>query len=166
MPQTERKNFLFYYQQFKNKIFNYFWYRTGFNQELTEDLTADVFLRAYEHFEGFNPAYPFQSWIFAIAHNHLVNFYKKQYNIASLAETAATSEQEQEEKLLIKLDAQIVQQALVNLPAGQQDLIIMHYINDLSIKEIAEILQKEENAARVALSRALDALRRLINNKI
>ena len=65
------------YWRFKDKIYNYFYYRTGFNKSVAEDLTSTVFLSALEHFDSYDKSRPFQPWIFRIAHNLLVNHYRQ-----------------------------------------------------------------------------------------
>src|SRR6056297_1297796 len=70
------KHFLGFYKQYSNKIYNYFFYRVNFNDEVAEDLTSEVFLKAYKHFDSFDQSQSFQAWIFSIAHNHLANYYR------------------------------------------------------------------------------------------
>jgi RNA polymerase sigma-70 factor (ECF subfamily) len=54
---------------------------------------------------------------------------------------------------------------LADLKEDYQEVIILHYINDLSVKEIAKTLNKPEGTVRVMIHRGLSALRALINNE-
>ena len=70
------KIFLDNYNKYLDKIYNYIWYRVGFDKSVTEDLCSEIFLKAYKGFKDFDQSKPFQSWIYAIAKNHLLNYYR------------------------------------------------------------------------------------------
>ena len=72
----EDRCILRYYQQYRHKIYNYFWYRVNFNRSLAEDMTAEVFLRVVDKFDRFDQSRPFQPWLYAIARNLLLNYYR------------------------------------------------------------------------------------------
>ncbi len=57
------------YKKYKDKIYNYFWYRVNFNEEIAEDLCSEAFLRAFDKFDVFDKEREFQPWIYAIAKN-------------------------------------------------------------------------------------------------
>ncbi|MEK9132264.1 MAG: RNA polymerase sigma factor [Patescibacteria group bacterium] len=149
------------YEEHKNVIFNYILYRVGFNKATAEDLTSEIFLKAWKAFETFDRSRSFKTWVFAIAHNHLVNFYasgKKQ--TLSLDEAIEiVKELPSSEKLNEKLEIENVMKIVKMLPESQQELVIMKYVNDMSNTEIAQALNKEEGAIRTALSRSLTAIR-------
>lgn len=153
--------FIRYYQQLRDKIFTYFWYRVNFDRSLAEDLTSDVFLKAYERFDSFDQTRPFKAWVYAIAHNHLVNFYKQQKPFMSLDEfdQEFASTETPVVQIEIKIEVEQILAVLPQLSAERKDIVIMRYVNELSMGEIAEILGKDEGAVRTALSRALADLR-------
>ena len=64
-------DFLKHYNQYKDKIFNYFWYRLNFNRAEAEDMTQDVFLKALDNFDKFDPDRSFQAWIYTISKNYI-----------------------------------------------------------------------------------------------
>jgi len=64
-----------------------------------------------------------------------------------------------EEKMALNSDLEQVKAALTNLKEDYQNVIIWRYLDDLPIPEIAKILDKSEEAARVMLHRALKALK-------
>lgn len=154
------KEFTRYYEQHKNAIFNYILYRIGFDRDTAEDLTSEIFLKAFEYFASYDTSRPFKNWIFTIAHNHLVNYYTTKRetlpleDVTELVKTASATDTLENHMTIEK-----ILMLMTKLPPAQRDLIIMRYVNDLSNREIAEILHKEEGALRTALSRALTALR-------
>jgi len=164
MQTNADKMFLEHYEKYKDKIFNYFWYRVNFNRATAEDLTSEVFLKAFEKFDRYDQRRPFQPWIFAIAHNHLVNFYKISGRQTPLENLLPVFEAKEEDPN-IHLDAEIVIKEINDLPDYQKDVLIMRYVNGLSNQEIAEALDKDESAIRVAIHRALNLLKEKIDAK-
>ena len=164
MAQKDADEFLTYYQKYKHKIFNYFWYRTGFKQELAEDLTSEVFIKALRKFSSFKKDLSFQAWIYQIAHNHLIDHFRKnKYDQVELEEAMHVPDQRVGNKNME--DKVFLQQVLDNiksLPDYYQEILVLKYINHLETTEIANILEKEEGAVRTALHRGLKELRKTI----
>jgi len=154
------QEFTRYYEEHKTAIFNYILYRVSFNRYTAEDLTSDIFLKAFEAFEKYDRARPFKTWIFTIAHNHLINYYAGRKDTLPLEEAV---EIVKETPISEDVDHQMIISKLLHLvsklPAEKREILIMRYVNDLSNSEIAGILGKEEGAIRTALSRAVASLR-------
>lgn len=152
-----------YYEQHNKGVFNYVFYRVGLNRHTAEDLTSEIFLKAFEHFDQYDRNRPFKTWIFTIAHNHLVNFFIAKKELLPLDEAKVLSHHSSVDEIDAKMKKEQVLALVDELPPPQRDLLIMRYVNDLSNREIAEILKKEEGAVRTALSRALTLLRNNYN---
>lgn len=153
------KEFLQYYEKFKDKIFNYFMYRVNFDREKAEDLTSEVFLKALENFDRYERDRPFQAWIYAIAHNHLVNHYRIAYREIGLSE-----ESDQAIDMISDIDANLelerVKGVIEALPDSSRDILLMRFMDGLSNDEICQALGKEDGAVRTQMSRALKELRK------
>lgn len=163
MAENKKQNFLHYYDQFKDKIFNYFWYRVGFNRALAEDLTSDVFLKALKNFQDFDQSRSFQSWIYAVAKNHLLNHYRtvNRETDLELAEKLDSSELSQIEN---KLELEEIFSVINQMENYHREVLILRFADGFDNKEIAEILDKDEGAVRTQISRALEELRKRIKN--
>lgn len=156
------KDFLSHYNAFFEKVYRYIFFRVGKNRELAEDLTSEIFLKAFENFESFDGVRPFAVWIYRIAHNHLVDYYKK-----VKAEIVPIEDAENDLKVNVdyqydfdkEIDLEKVKGLLEKLPQVQMDVVIMKYVNDLTNPEIAQILKTNEAHVRVLQHRALSALR-------
>lgn len=143
-------------------MYRYIFFRVGKKRELAEDLTSEIFMKALENFEKYDHVRPFAVWIYRIAHNHLVDYYKK-----VKAEIVPIEEVENELRLNVKyqeeldneLDLEKVKEALEKLPDSQKEVVMMKYINDLTNPEIAEILNTNEAHVRVLQHRALSSLK-------
>lgn len=161
MPHPDSQHeFTRYYEEHKKTIFNYILYRTGFDRDVAEDLTSEIFLKAYRAFDSYDRKRSFKTWVFAIAHNHLVNYYAAKKNVLPLEEAIEVvkevpATENLDEKMLVSKILHLVSK----LPEAQRELVTLRYVNDLSHEEIARIVGKEEGAVRTALSRAIATLR-------
>lgn len=161
MPHTDAlQEFTRYYEEHKKTIFNYLLYRVGFDRDMAEDLTSDVFLKAFQAFDSYDRNRSFKTWVFTIAHNHLVNYYAARKTVLPLEEVVEVVKEVPatemlDEKMLVSKILHLVSK----LPAAQQELVTLRYVNDLSHQEIAGIVGKEEGAVRTAISRAIATLR-------
>jgi RNA polymerase sigma-70 factor (ECF subfamily) len=160
-------NFLSYYNQFKDKIFNYFLYRVGFDRALAEDLTSEVFIKALKNFSGFDRSKKFQSWIYAIAHNHLVNHYlqsaKDTIPLEVVEDFLSVPDDNNFEK---KYEADKVLKVIDTMESNDREVLRLKFIDEMSNQEISEIIGKEEGAVRTQISRSLSKLRGMLDNNL
>ncbi len=154
----ENRCFLRYYQQYRHKIYNYFWYRVNFNRSLAEDMTAEAFLRVIDKFDSFDQSRPFQPWLYAIARNLLLNYYRTANREVELTQAEQVS-QDFFTKVNSHIDFTRVIILVRTLPEYYQEIILLKYVDELDNQEIAQVLGKNEGAIRTQLSRALKVLK-------
>lgn len=157
-----KDNFIGYYDKFKNKIFVYFLYRVNFNKDLAEDLTSEVFLKALKSFESFDTTRSFQSWIFTIAHNHLVNFYRTANRETQLFEDHYLT-QVDTHKVELAYELEAVMKVINQMEPSDREILLLRFVDELSNTEIAKLLGKEEGAIRTKMSRSLAKLRSMLD---
>lgn len=161
---AEPKNsFLGYYEQYKNKIFVYFFYRVNFNRAIAEDLTSEVFLKALDSFENFDQERSFQSWIFAIAHNHLVNYYRVSHRETELLENQFVSTVELD-RIDSNQEVERIFAAINKMSDSDKEVLLLRFVDQLSNSEIATLLEKDEGAIRTKMSRSLAKLRDILQS--
>ena len=179
MAVKARKIFSQLYDQYINKIYRFIFLKVN-SQEIAEDLTSETFLRFWKAFKqgkDYNPPAALppmrapienpQAFLYQIARNLVIDFYrqKSQTKIISAEYQEITDPRVNlEEKAVFNSDLEIIRQTLTNLKEDYQTVIIWHYLDDLSIPEIAKNLNKSEEAVRVTLHRALKSLREKIKN--
>lgn len=136
--------------------------RLNFNREQAEDILMDVVLKAYENFDKFDSRKgTFKTWIFTIAHNHLVNFWrdsskKKTVSIEKLEEGGVSvGSVEHEDLVTPSLENKKIQKALSLMSESEREMISLRYFEDMEFKEMAAILNKKEGAIRTGLSRSM-----------
>lgn len=164
MTKDEFTNF---YNQNIDRIFRYLFLRTN-SLEIAQDLTADSFFKFWLFQEKGNKILNPRAFLFRLARNNLIDFYrqkKKNFSISldelkdkgfEISQEDFLKEQEQDEEI------KIVLKALKDLKPLYSEVIIYHYLENLSVKEIAFIFKKSENNIRVLIHRALKALKEKI----
>jgi len=155
------------YEAFYGKIFRYILFKTGDNVE-AEDLTEEVFLRMLESIDSFKwQGYPFSSWLFRIAHNLIIDHYRKKGrqkttsldNVTGMVGAIST---DMDSNLDFKLSIQEVADAMGGLTKLQQEVITLRFAAGLSVMETAEALGKNENAVKALQHAAIKKLRSLL----
>ncbi|MEE8372373.1 MAG: sigma-70 family RNA polymerase sigma factor, partial [Dehalococcoidia bacterium] len=131
-----------------------------------EDLTEEVFLKAWGAIGRYKwKGQPFTSWLYRIAHNHLVDYYrtKRQHEDLQLQENILADDASIEEEVEGNATRQQILKAISSLPEQQQQVVIMKFIDDLDNREIEQIIGKSQGAIRVLQTRALATLRQRLN---
>jgi RNA polymerase sigma factor (sigma-70 family) len=121
-----------------------------------EDLLQETFLRAYLGISRLRDANRFGSWLCGIGVNLAKMRLRQRAAQPGIAVGASAIPVDVEERELLRT----VQDAVALLPPGQRDVVLMHYVDDLSCEEIARLLDTTAGAVRVRLHRARAQLRR------
>jgi RNA polymerase sigma-70 factor, ECF subfamily len=161
----ERESFGILYDKHFDAIYRFILLKTG-NKTDAEDISHQVFLSAWQkinkyEFQGF----PFSSWLYKIASNAVIDHWrtsKPNVSIDLVSENYLSELPELHNNLDQKFELKLVKNAIPRLEPDQQSVIIMRFVDELSTKEIANILDKSEGAVRVIQHRALKQLRKLI----
>jgi RNA polymerase sigma-70 factor (ECF subfamily) len=158
------------YTRHLDAIYRYTYYRTGNTQD-AEDLTEQVFIKAWEGMPGYRAAgCAFAGWLYRIAHNLMVDYYRKQKSSGKSIELdeAAWTTAPLESTLDTVIKAEETNRlaaAIASLPDDYQQIISLRFIEGLGHAEIAGIMDKSENACRALQHRALAALNRLLSTQ-
>lgn len=159
--KADREAFFSIYDSYFKKIYNYAYYRT-MNQSEAEEITSQTFLLALEGIENYEyRGVPLGVWLYRIASNVLVDLYRKKNKTLILEEREleAAGEEQPEAILVGKDEKRELAQLLKKLPPLQQQAVILRYIQELSYKEISEVMEKSEGAVKQLLHRGLTTLR-------
>ncbi|MCD6550445.1 RNA polymerase sigma factor [bacterium] len=151
------------YDKYINKIYRFIFLKVN-SVEIAEDLTSETFLRGWRYFENGKEIDNFQAFLYRIARNLIVDFYrnKEKIKIVSAENSGPLPDPrpDPEEKAKNDSDILLIRQALAELKEDYQNMIILHYIEDLPIQDIAQIIGRSEGNTRVMLHRALKALKK------
>lgn len=165
----DEEAFSLLYQDNVKKIYSYIYYRTGNTYE-AEDLTARVFQRALKHITRYKKTnVPFSAWLYRIAHNLVANWHRdnqrrKEVPIEDHLDLGSHTDipDDQYEK---KQEVEVLLRAVRKLPSDRQMVLILKYVEDLSNKEIGDIMGKSEGAVKSLYHRTLLDLRDYLDEK-
>ena len=168
--------------QFHQEIFRMIFYRIR-SRVNAEDITQDVFLKAFQKISSVKDAAKFRGWLFSIALNRVRDFQRKKRfrslfkkedeNIES--HPVEITDSDQPEALAQVLQKDFWRQVgliLKKLPTMEREVFLLRFFDHLSIREIAGVLKKNESTVKTHLYRALakfkkePAMRQLLNEVI
>lgn len=130
-----------------------------------EDVAQETFLRAWKHLKGFDAARPLRPWLLSIASNLASNRRRSAGRYFAALVRAFRDEPASvriEEKSAQKLEANELWHAVQKLGAEDQRIIYLRYFLDLPVAETAQALQIAEGTVKSRLSRAVEKLRKII----
>lgn len=139
-------------------------------KEDIEDAIQNIFLKAFENIQSFNPKRKFKSWLYAIAHNELVNFLKKKKKmlISFIDFDTFLPPSLKDDTLRENFDfefakkKELLEKALDNLELKYKEPLYLFYFENLSYHEISEILKIPISTVGVRIKRAREKIKKLI----
>lgn len=154
------------YDFYHEKIYRFVYLKTPTRQD-AEDITAETFLKAWQYIQEKKAIHTLQAFLYQIARNLVVDFYRgRGVPTESLDEkeivVADRTDLTLEEKMVLKSDMQEVEMALRQLKDAYREVIVLHYLNELSLKEVARIIGKSPGATRVLLHRGVKAVKGIL----
>ena len=154
------------YSIYLDRIYRYVFYQVR-NKATAEDLTEEVFLKAWEGIGKFKwKGPPFQAWLYRIARNHIIDYFRTKRQQVTLDEELKADDKEPEQEADDKQTQRMLSKAIFSLPQQQRQIILLKFIEGLENCEIAQILKKSQGAIRITQMRALDALRQKLNKEM
>lgn len=151
--QNEISAFERLYRFYLPKLYNYAFYRTGSKQE-AEDVVSLTFIKALEHLKKGETKYiSFKSWLYKVCSNIIIdNWRKNSHAQRTLPYCFDSNDVDFSETIDDKLT---IRRALYKLTEEQQQVLLLRYVQDLSICQVAEIMEKSEGAVKQLTYRGL-----------
>lgn len=151
------------YHRFARRLKGFFFLQLGGDEELAADATHDVFLRAYEARNRYQEGKSVSTWLFTIAYNICRNHYRSNAYEMQLSATL-DAEPISEEQIEIQLDAAALDDALAQvlseLPPPLHQLFSLHYQEELTIPQVAEIVGIPEGTVKSRLHKTMNIIRK------
>ncbi|OGZ69202.1 MAG: hypothetical protein A3D35_03285 [Candidatus Staskawiczbacteria bacterium RIFCSPHIGHO2_02_FULL_34_9] len=150
------------YDQYIEKIYRFVYLKVN-SQEVAEDITSKVFLNGWQSYSKNPSVQNMNAFLYRIARNSVIDYYResdrtKLVSLESVAEFADAGTSVHD-RAALSSDLEEVKFAIGKLKKDHQDVIILHYLEDMSIQEISEVLDKSLVSVRVTLHRGLKALK-------
>lgn len=165
--REDSKAFAVLYERYVDRIYAYFYYRTG-NREDAEELTARFFHRLIERVHLFEDrGVPVSAWLYRIAHNMLANWLRdrsrrSEVSLEGLLSFHSNGERPEDQVLLQEEHERLLAEVR-RLPPERQQLLYLKFVEGLSNAEIGRIMGRTEGAVKSLYHRTLIALRRRMN---
>lgn len=137
------------------------------NKWNAEDIIATVFTKIYTHREKIISVEESKNWTFRIAHNAIIDFYRKNSKVIPIEEFLDRGKEENGyEEVEIKDEFSQVKILLEQLPENTKDMIYMRYYGGLKFREIAEATDTPENTVKSVVSRGIKKIKKLYTKKM
>jgi len=172
LKNGDREAYRFIIDRYQTSILN-FCYRFVKNRETAEDLTQDVFIEVYKSINYFRSESKFSTWLFRIAITKSLNYLKGLKRKKRYGFIKSIFSDDKTEEFVIVSDAQNPQQimedqdeitrlslAVESLPENQKVAFILCKNDELSYKEIAEILNTTVSSVESLIFRAKTNLKK------
>lgn len=157
-----QEEFIRFYDTHAASIYRYIFLRVS-SIETAQDLTSEVFLRSWQYLNQNQKLDNPRPFFYQVARNLVIDFYrqkpKREISLEEIANQIPDLNNDPSEKTNLALEIEPVRKALSKIKEEYAEVIIWHYLDELTIPEIAQILDKSEGAVRVMLSRGLEVLR-------
>jgi len=157
-----KKEFSKIYDQYVEKIFRFVFLKVN-SKEIAEDLTSEAFLRTWEVFRQGNPKIGnVSAFLYQTARNLITDYYREKGKVQTISPEArpiADPRENLEKQAILNSEMERIQKALSQLNEDYQNAIIWYYLEEMSIQEVASLLERTVPATRVLVSRAIKALR-------
>jgi RNA polymerase sigma-70 factor, ECF subfamily len=165
--EGEAEAFGLLYDFYMPRIYRFVLFKAGHREE-AEDLTHQVFLKAWENIEKYESrGYPFSSWLYRIARNAVIDAYRKsnpQISIEDLSPNLLTEKETQILKAEMSIEWEQLLSSMSKLKEIERDVLIMRFVDDLTHQEVAKAIGKSEGATKVIQHRALKNLKSILES--
>ena len=160
----DRKAIASIYEAFFDPVYQFIRWRVD-DTHLAEDLTSDVFIKFLSALQSPNaPRHSLRGWLFRVARNALYDHYQRPVATGDLDEDLpAPPEEDAEAQLMRTLDVERVQHALRKLATDQQEVLVLRFGQMMNLQDTADSMGKSVSAVKSLQFRAIDTLRRLMN---
>ena len=152
------------YDRYVERIYRFIFFKVG-NKSDAEDITSEAFLKTWQYIKEGKPIKNLNAFLYAVARNLVVDHYRTQSKKREFEEAIFTdikSDANIAIKLDIKSSTDKILRAMKSLKDEYCEVIVMRFLDDLSISEIAGVIDKTSNNTRVLVHRALGALKKTI----
>ena len=162
MSKDPQDQFLQLYDEKSDAIFRHLYFRIS-DREKALDMMQETFERTWKYIVKGNEIDNMKAFLYRVANNLLIDEYRRRKQVASLdylheKGIEVGSGNKEKDAIYDRADVRLALQYVERLPEKDRHMIVMRYVDDLSIKEISEITDLPENNVSVRIHRALKKL--------
>jgi len=154
------------YDEYVKQIYRFVYFKVSSHEE-AEDITSEIFLKAWNYVKEKKEIKSFSGLLYKIARNCIIDLYRSRStrpeNVSIYKEELVIGDNGKlYADLEIKIEAERIIGIIKKLKEEYQEAITLRYVDGLAVEEIAEITGKGNIAVRVTLHRALQKIKQLL----
>ena len=153
------------YNIYSDRIYRFIFFKVATREE-AEDITSDVFLKAWEYLnKGDREIQHLNAFFYQIARNTVIDYYRKKSQVEFVRDEDVWKKipDHRQQRFLteieISADIQKIEKILKTLKDEYKDVVLLRFVEEMSIEEISQILDKSKGAVRVLLHRAIKLIK-------
>jgi len=161
-----QENFLEVYEQFSDAIFRFCLAKTR-NRDIALDITQDTFIKTWEYLANGKEVAQIRPFLYRVARNLIVDLSRKKTTLSldAFMDEGGDVREQQPEQFGLSFDVDQALKLVDSLDAKYREPIMLRYVEDLSLAEIAKVLGVSENVVSVRLHRAVKQLQNTVQEK-
>lgn len=164
MKENRKDEFLKYYDEYSSLLFRFAFSKTN-DRELAKDMTQDTFIKSFEYLQKGESIKNIKAFLYQVMRNIIIDYYRKKKSLSldeNLESGLEISETNKESKIFENSEEQEAVKMLNSLEEPYRETLILRFVEDLSVNDIAEVLKTTPNVVSVRISRGLEKLRELL----
>lgn len=154
------------YDLYAKRIYRFVFFKVSTHEE-AEDITSEVFLKAWRYINDKKEIESFSGLLYKLARNSIIDLYRsksRQTEVLSISEIEIGDAGRWSRELGEKIETQRIIAALKKLKEEYRETVTLRYVDGLEIGEIAEIIGKGKIAVRVTLHRGIKKLKEFLES--
>jgi RNA polymerase sigma-70 factor (ECF subfamily) len=167
IKQGDLKAFDELYSRYLKPIYGYVYKRVN-HREDAEDITQEVFIRAFRHIKDFRGEASFATWLYLIAKNEISRFFRKRAQLKRLLKESHLY-QERKSSFVEDIEREhsifFLYQAIKSLPLRQREAVILHGLKEVSFSRVSLALGESKGATKSTYYRAIRNLRKYFKKR-
>jgi len=161
---TNKENFKEIYETNFNYVYSFVFLRLVANKEATEDIVQETFISAMKGLKDYKGTSSYKTWLCGIAKNKILNYYRnniRKESFAYVKELDFIEDNQDIEFMVINSETrEVILETLNNLKPIYKYALILKYIDDYSVNDIAKSLCKTPKSIDGILQRSKNSFKR------
>ena len=138
----------------------------GLGADESEDVASEAFMAVHQGIGGYTGRAKLSTWLWKITYNKAISYLRQKIRRQKLQERLQNQYTDVEKSAPSGQSTEIVWDAVKKLPQDYAMAVVLHYQQEKSIEEIADIMKKRQNTVKVYLFRGRQRLKELLGDKI
>lgn len=163
ISKEKEVEFIASFESFSDALFRHSFFRVS-QREIALDLVQDTFTKTWNHIVRGGDIQNMKSFLYQVMNNLIIDYYRKHKSssLDILIEDGFDPSEEGGVAIIQNAEIENIKKSLSGLSEKDQEVIVMRYIDGLSLKEISDIIKESENVVSVRIHRATEKLKSII----